>query len=342
MHSLILLILVIIVSLIFDYLNGFNDAATAIATCVSTRALSIRTAIIMAALLNLIGALVSTKVATTIGAGIVDAKEITQLAIFSGISGAISWGLITWYFGIPSSSSHAIIGGIIGATIAHSQFSALYWVGLSKIVLALIITPIAGTIVGFLFMIILLWSLRKQHPYILNKGFRKLQILSAAIMAFSHGTADAQKSMGIITMALVSYGVLTKFSVPWEVMLACALAMALGTAAGGWRIVKTVGKDFVKLQPVHGFCVQAASAGIILGASAFGMPTSTTHVITSSIFGVGLSKRISAINWKIASHILVAWGLTIPAAGVISFLIYMMLNALLMRFFGAAAVVAAV
>jgi inorganic phosphate transporter, PiT family len=332
MHSLVLLILVIIISLIFDYINGFSDAATAIATCVSTRALSIRTAIIMAAILNLIGALVSTKVATTIGVGIVEAKEITQLAIFSGVSGAVTWGLVTWYFGIPSSSSHAVIGGIVGATIAYSKFSALHWEGLKKIIFSLIVTPIAGTIVGFIFMLILLWSLRNKSPYVLNKGFRKLQIATAAIMAFSHGTADAQKSMGIITMALVCYGTLSVFAVPWAVMLACAVSMALGTAAGGWRIVKTVGKDFVKLQPVHGFCVQAASAGVILGASACGMPTSTTHVITSSIFGVGLSKRISAINWKIATHILVAWGLTIPASALVAFFIYTMLNALLIRF----------
>ena len=183
-------------------------------------------------------------------------------------------------------------------------------------------------------MLVLLWSLRNKSPHVLNKGFRKLQIFSAAVMAFSHGTADAQKSMGIITMALVSYGALSQFVVPWQVMVACAVSMALGTAAGGWRIVKTIGKDFVKLQPVHGFCVQAVSAGVILGASACGMPTSTTHVITSSIFGVGLSKRISAIDWRIASHILVAWGLTIPASGLISFLIYMMLNAFLVRFSG--------
>lgn len=334
MHSLILLILVIVVALMFDYINGFNDAATAIATCVSTRALSIRTAIIMAAALNLIGALVSTKVATTIGVGIVNATDINQLAIFAGISGAITWGLVTWYFGIPSSSSHAVIGGLIGATVAHSQFSSLHWSGLIKIVLSLVITPIVGTIIGFIFMLIILWTLRNKHPYILNKSFRKLQILSAAVMAFSHGTADAQKSMGIITLALVSYGVLAKFSVPWEVMFACAMAIALGTAAGGWRIVKTIGKDFVKLQPAHGFCVQTASAGVILGASVLGLPTSTTHVITSSIFGVGLTKRISAINWKIASHILMAWGFTIPAAGVVSFLLYTMLNALCMRFSG--------
>lgn len=332
MHSLLLLILVIVIALVFDYINGFSDAATAIATCVSTRALSIRAAILMAAILNLVGALISTKVAMTIGVEIVAAKELTQLAIFSGVSAAVIWGLITWYFGIPSSSSHAIIGGIIGATVAHAHFSVLHWVGLRKIIFSLVLTPIAGTVIAFGFMLVLLWSLRHKSPRVLNKGFRRLQIFSAAVMAFSHGTADAQKSMGIITMALVSYGALNQFVVPWQVMIACAVSMALGTAAGGWRIVKTVGKDFVKLQPVHGFCVQAASAGVILGASAFGMPTSTTHVITSSIFGVGLSKRMSAIDWGIASHIVVAWCLTIPAAGLVSFLIYTMLNAFMVRF----------
>jgi inorganic phosphate transporter, PiT family len=332
MHSLILLILVIAISLVFDYINGFNDAATAIATCVSTRALSIRTAILMAAVLNLVGAFISTKVAATIGMNIVEVQEITQLTIFAGVSGAVVWGLTTWYFGIPSSSTHAVIGSLIGATVAHSQFSSLHWAGLSKIALSLILTPIAGTMIGFFFMVILLWTLRNKHPYVLNKGFRKLQIFSAAVMALSHGMADAQKSMGIITLALVSYGALSKFTVPWEVVTACATSMALGTAAGGWRIVKTIGKDFVKLQPVHGFCVQAASAGVILGASAFGMPTSTTHVITSTIFGVGLSKRISAIDWRIAFHILVAWFLTIPASGLVAFLIYMMLNAFMVRF----------
>lgn len=214
----------------------------------------------------------------------------------------------------------------MGSVIAHAGMSALHWAGLEKIVLALLISPILGTVLGFIFMVLLMWLFRNKAPYGLSKSFRKLQIVSAAFMAFSHGTADAQKSMGVITMALVSYGSLTTFAVPTWVKIACAVAMAFGTAAGGWRIIKTVGRDFVKLQPVHGFCVETASAGVILGASAMGMPTSTTHVITSAILGVGLSKRMSAVNWGIASRIVVAWVLTIPASGAVAFVTYMVLN----------------
>lgn len=318
-NSLFLLVLVIATTLIFDYINGFNDAANAIATCISTRALSIRSAIIMAAVLNFVGAVISTKVATTIGRDIVNAASITQLVILAGIGASIAWGLFTWYFGIPSSSSHALIGGIMGAAAAHTSFSALQWHGVQKVILALILSPILGVLVGFILMLIILWSVRGGAPFTLNKAFRRLQVFSAAIMAFAHGTADAQKSMGIITMALLSYGAIHSFKVPWTVMTVCALAIMLGTVSGGWRIIKTVGKDFVKLEPAHGFCVQTASAGVILGAAAFGMPTSTTHVLTSAILGVGLSKRASAINWKIAYHILMAWGLTIPAVGTIAF-----------------------
>lgn len=323
--GIFILITVIVVSLIFDYINGFNDTANAIATCVSTRALSIRTAVIMAAILNMAGALISTKVAMTIGKGIVDPNDITLIVILAGVSGAILWGLTTWYFAIPSSSSHALIGGIMGASIAHLGFPSLHWAGIKIIVLSLILSPIIGILVGFIVMVILLWTIRKQAPDKLNKEFRKLQILSAAIMAFSHGTADAQKSMGVITMALLTAGWIHSFQVPWLVMFACALAMSLGTAIGGWRIIKTVGRDFVKMQPVHGFCVQTASAGVILTASAFGLPTSTTHIITSTILGVGLSKRLSAINWKIAMNIVWAWILTIPAAGIVSFILYSIL-----------------
>jgi PiT family inorganic phosphate transporter len=214
----------------------------------------------------------------------------------------------------------------MGAVIAHAGTAALHWAGLRKIILALLISPILGTVVGFIFMVVMMWSFRNKAPHGLNRGFRKLQVVSAAFMAFSHGTADAQKSMGVITMALVSYGYLKSFTVPWEVMVACATAMALGTAAGGWRIIKTVGRDFVKLQPVHGFCVETASAGVILGASAMGMPTSTTHVITSSILGVGLSKRMSAVNWGIAHRILLAWVLTIPASAAVAFVTYMVFS----------------
>jgi len=324
--ALMMLVLVIVTALVFDYVNGFHDTANAIATCVSTRALSVRAAIIMAAVLNFAGAMISTKVAATIGKGIVDANNVTQMVVLAGVTGAIIWDLITWYYGLPSSSSHAIIGGIMGAVIAHAGVAALHWTGLKKIILALLISPVIGTAIGFFFMIALMWAFRNKTPYGLNKGFRKLQVVSAALMAFSHGTADAQKSMGVITMALVSYGYLATFEVPAWVKIACALAMALGTAAGGWRIIKTVGRDFVKLQPVHGFCVETASAGVILGAAAFGMPTSTTHVITSSILGVGLSKRMSAVNWGIAYRILIAWVLTIPASAFMAYVTYMVMN----------------
>lgn len=327
--AFVMLCLVILAALVFDYINGFHDTANAIATCVSTRALSVRAAIFMAATLNFAGAMISTKVAATIGKGIVDGSNITQMVVLAGIVGAIVWDLITWYYGLPSSSSHAIIGGIIGAVFAHAGLNAIKWIGLKKIILALIFSPILGTAIGFLFMVIIYWVFRRNSPSVLNKNFRRLQVVSAALMAFSHGTADAQKSMGVITLALLSYGTLKTFEVPWEVMVACATAMAFGTAAGGWRIIKTVGSDFVKLQPVHGFCVETASAGVILGASAFGMPTSTTHVITSTILGVGLSKRLNAVNWNVAKRILVAWILTIPASALVAYLTYQIMSPLL-------------
>jgi len=321
-----MLVLVIAAALVFDYVNGFHDTANAIATCVSTRALSVKAAIIMAAGLNFAGAMISTKVAATIGKGIVDPANVTQLVVLAVIVGAIIWDLITWYYGLPSSSSHAIIGGLMGAVIAHAGMATLHWKGLEKIVLALVLSPVIGTTLGFSFRVIMMWSFRNSSPYLLNRGFRRMQILSAAVMAFSHGTADAQKSMGVITLALVSYGYLSTFQVPPWVMILCATAMAFGTAAGGWRIIKTVGRDFVKLQPVHGFCVETASAGVILGAAAFGLPTSTTHVITSAILGVGLSKRMSAVNWAIAYRILTAWVLTIPASALVAYVAYIVLS----------------
>ncbi|MBP1729077.1 MAG: pit [Deltaproteobacteria bacterium] len=324
--TLIMLVLVVIAALAFDYINGFHDTANAIATCVSTRALTVKTAIFMAAILNFAGAMVSTKVAATIGKGIVDKDHVTQMVVLAGILGAIIWDIITWYYGLPSSSSHAIIGGLIGAVMAHSGAAALHWAGLKKIVLALLISPVIGTIIGFIFMVIIYWAFRRKSPSGLNKGFKRLQIVSAAFMAFSHGTADAQKSMGVITMALLSYGLIPTFDVPTWVKVACAVSMGIGTAAGGWRIIKTVGHDFVKLQPVHGFCVETASAGVILGAASIGMPVSTTHVITSTILGVGLSKRLSAVNWTVAQRILVAWVLTIPASAIVAFASYLLLS----------------
>ena len=321
-----LLIAVILIALIFDFVNGFNDSANAIATCVSTRALSIPAAIVMSASLNFLGAIASTKVAATIGQGIVHAHEITQLVILSGLGGAVVWSTITWYFGLPSSSTHALVGGLIGASLAHIGPASLEWAGIKKILCSLVASPFVGLLLGFWMMVIILWIVRNLPPDKLNKNFRKLQVVAAAFVAFSHGTADAQKSMGIITMALLNYGVISSFSVPLVVIIVCALTISIGTAIGGWRIIKTIGRDFVKLEPIHGFCVQTATAGVILTASAYGLPTSTTHIITSSIFGVGLSKGISAVNWKVAKNILTAWVLTIPSAGAVGFFLYAVVN----------------
>ena len=327
--AFIMLCLVVAAALLFDYINGFHDTANAIATSVSTRALSVRGAIVLAASLNFIGAMAFTKVAKTIGTGIVNASQMTQMVVLAGVIGAIIWNIATWYFGLPSSSSHAIVGGIVGAVIAHAGPSALVWAGLKKIILALVISPVLGTIAGFVVVVIFSNVLQKRSPAGVNRNFRKMQILSASFMAFSHGTADAQKSMGVITMALLSYGSIQVFEVPLWVKFTCALAMALGTAAGGWRIIKTVGRDFVKLQPMTGFSVDSAATTVILGASMMGLPTSTTHVVTSSILGVGLSKSITAVNWKVAQRILTAWVLTIPAAALVSYLTYQVFSPLL-------------
>jgi PiT family inorganic phosphate transporter len=325
--ALIMLVLVIVTALAFDYVNGFHDTANAIATSVSTRALSVKAAICIAAVLNFSGAMVSTKVAATIGKGIVDPTCITQMIVLAGILGAIIWDVITWYYGLPSSSSHAIVGGLMGAVIAGTGgVHALQAAGIKKIVLALIISPVLGTAMGFLFVVIFTNIVKKGSPFGVNKSFRRMQILSACFMSFSHGTADAQKSMGVITMALLSYKLIPSFEVPLWVKVSCATAMAIGTAAGGWRIIKTVGRDFVKLQPLTGFSVDSAAATVILSASAFGLPTSTTHVITSSILGVGLSKRITAVNWGVAQRIMIAWVLTIPASAVVAFACYLLLS----------------
>jgi PiT family inorganic phosphate transporter len=327
--ALVLLCLVVLAALLFDYINGFHDTANAIATCVSTRALPVKYAITMAAILNFAGAMAFTKVAKTIGTGIVSAGQLTQMVILAGVMAAIVWNVITWYYGLPSSSSHAIIGGLIGAVIAHAGASALIMSGIKKIVLALVLSPILGTVAGFVFVIIFSNIFYKSAPTSVNRGFRKMQILSAAAMSFSHGSADAQKSMGVITMALLSYGAISEFSVPLWVKLSCALAMAIGTAIGGWRIIKTVGRDFVKLQPMTGFSVDSASTCVIMGAASIGLPTSTTHVVTSAILGVGLSKSLSAVNWKVAQRIITAWILTIPASALVAYLIYQALTPVL-------------
>jgi PiT family inorganic phosphate transporter len=327
----VLLGMVIAAALAFDFINGFHDTANAIATCISTRALSVRNAIAMAAGLNFVGALVSTHVATTIGKGIVDPGHVSQIVVLAALGGAIFWDLLTWHYGIPASSSHAIIGGLIGAVIAARGLAPLQWDGISKILIAIVVSPVTGTIVAFLIMVAIFWVFRNYHPSPLNRSFRKLQILSAAFMALSHGSNDAQKSMGVITLALFSYGALPAFHIPVWVILSCAASMAAGTAMGGWRIIKTVGRDFVELQPVHGFCAETSSSVVILTASAMGIPISTTHVITSAILGVGLSQGRKKVNWAVGIRIVWAWILTIPASAAAGYVAFRLLFPFLVK-----------
>jgi PiT family inorganic phosphate transporter len=318
-----LLILVVIFALVFDYINGFHDTANAIATVVSTRVLPPRTAILMAAGLNFLGALLATNVAHTIAKGLIDPHSATQSVILAAITGAIVWNLITWKFGIPSSSSHALIGGLIGAAFVHGGLKVIQWEGLrNKVLIPLIASPIAGFGVGFLIMGIIFFVFKNTQPGRISTSFRRLQLVSAAAMAFSHGQNDAQKSMGIITMALLSAHLLPTAEVPKWVMLACATAMALGTSAGGYRIIKTMGHRIIRLEPVHGFAAETSAAAVIITASHLGMPVSTTHVISGSIFGVGSSKRLSAVRWGLARSMVIAWVLTIPASGTVAALVY--------------------
>jgi PiT family inorganic phosphate transporter len=438
----LLLILIVVFALIFDYINGFHDTANAIATVVSTRVLSPRTAILMAASLNFLGALISTSVAETVAGGLVGtyqfasdeikspsafaqkisqptdpvstylhsrfspqtlqqmqniqpgspasplltdtivkalnqelndpslysqdrfagislSKEtkkllknnlskgkledrnrslleeaypkildkshsITQVLILAAIIGAIVWNLITWKYGIPSSSSHALIGGLVGAAIIKGGFKLVFWKGLTdKVILPLLLSPVAGFIIGFVLMMTIFRLLAHVNPGRISSSFRRLQLLSAASMAFSHGSNDAQKSMGIITMALVTMGILKHPNVPLWVIIACATSMAFGTSAGGWRIIKTMGHRIIRLEPVHGFAAESSAATVILIASHFGMPVSTTHVIAGSIFGVGSSKRLSAVRWGVAQSMVIAWVLTIPASGLVGGLVYL-------------------
>lgn len=325
----ILLVLIVLVALVFDFTNGAHDCANAIATVVSTKVLSPRTAVIMAAVLNLAGALLGTEVAKTLGSGIVHPEVVvgSHVLVLAALVGAIAWNLITWYFGIPSSSSHALIGGLIGAAVADAGFSSLNGMSIvHKVLLPLVISPLSGFAVGFACMWLIYWLLTRANRGLVNRSFRKLQILSAGFMATSHGLNDAQKTMGIITLALVVFGQLETVEVPLWVKLACASAMAMGTAIGGWKIVRTMGHRIFKLEPVHGFAAETSAALVISGASMVGAPISTTHTITACIFGVGSTKRLSAVRWGVAGHLVVAWILTIPAAAFISWISFHMLH----------------
>lgn len=322
MHdTFLLLVCVIILATIFDFINGFHDTANAIATSISTRVLSPKVAVAMAAVLNLVGALTGTAVAKTVGSGLVDASSITQVTVISTLIAAILWDLLTWYFGLPTSSSHAILSSLIGAAVATAGTGIIIQKGVYKVLLALIFSPLVGFIFGFLLMLLLMWLFGRAPFSIVNSLFNRLQIASAAYMAFSHGNNDAQKTMGIITMALVSYGALKDFHVPYWVMILCATAMALGTALGGWRIIKTLGVKLVHLRPIHGFAAEASAATVIEVASRFGLPLSTTHIISSTIMGVGATKRLSAVRWGVAGRIVLAWIFTLPACALLAWAI---------------------
>jgi PiT family inorganic phosphate transporter len=341
--SLTLLVLVVLLALAFDYVNGFHDTANAVATVVSTNVLPARTAVLLAAFFNFVGAFAGVGVAKTIGGDIAPPASVTQAVVAAALLGAIAWNLLTWYYGIPSSSSHALIGGLVGAVWCYrvqlgdpaggAMLGLLESKGVMLTLKALVLSPLAGMLGGFVLMLMLLWVVRRMRPTAVNRNFRVLQLGSASFMAFAHGSNDAQKSMGIITLALVAYqvsqspaGGTPDLHVPFWVIFACATAMALGTASGGWRIMRTMGHRIIKLRPINGFAAETAAALVILGATWMRAPVSTTHVISSSIMGVGASKRVSAVRWGVARSMLVAWVLTIPVSAAVSAGVYWLLH----------------
>lgn len=310
---------VVFLALAFDYINGFHDTANAIATSVSTRAINPTTAVMMTAVLNFLGAMISTGVAKTIGGDLVmDAKMIDSGVICAALIGAIAWNLLTWWWGIPSSSSHALIGGVIGAVGFSVGFDALNEAGIIKIFLSLVISPIIAMVGGFIIMKVLLLLFGRFSPIALNDRFRTMQVLSATLMAFSHGSNDAQKAMGIITLTLLSGGYIDTLDVPTWVKISCAMAMALGTAAGGWRIISTMGNKIFKMETINGFAADLNSAITIFTATFLHLPVSTTHVVSGSIMGVGSSKRVKAVNWGVARSMVMAWFVTIPLSGLVA------------------------
>jgi PiT family inorganic phosphate transporter len=343
-----LFLFVLLVALVFEYINGFHDTANAIATVVSTKVLTPRKAVLWAAFWNLLGALAGTAVATTIGQGLVDTHAVTMTTVLAALVGAIIWNLFTWWLGLPSSSSHALIGGLCGAALAatNDRWSVLKWSivdangshsGLwPKIVLPMFSSPAAGFAIGMMFMFLLLVLMRRATPHLVSVIFRKAQLVSSGFLGFSHGSNDAQKTMGIITLAMFTgtqTGVFNDvpdwlaflrtpvFDVPVWVKVACALTMASGTAAGGWRIIRTMGHKMVRLQPIHGFASETTASLIIHGASTIGIPISTTHVMATSIMGVGATERFSAVKWGIVERIVWAWVLTLPVTGLLGYVL---------------------
>ena len=318
-----LIFTVIALALVFDFINGFHDTANAIATSVSTRAIRPSEAIIMAAFLNFLGAMYSTGVAKTIGADIVkSASHVDEHIIIAALAGAVLWNLLTWWVALPSSSSHALVGGIIGAMLVSTGPSGLNFFGIGKIILSLILSPVIAIASGCMIMNILFRLFGWYSPSLINGRFKKMQLVSAAMMAFSHGSNDAQKSMGIITLALLSGGYIEVFEVPFFVKILAAVAMAFGTALGGWRIIRTIGGKIFKLEPISGFAADLNSSLVIFSATLLHLPVSTTHVVSGSIMGVGTAKRISAVRWGVAQQMLVAWVLTIPCTALMGSVLY--------------------
>ena len=314
------LVAVVIVALFFDFTNGFHDAANAIATSVSTRAISPRLAVLGAAILNFLGAFLSIEVAATVANGIVVSDVITTEVVLAGVVGAITWNLITWYLGLPTSSSHALIGGVLGSAIAANGLDVVQWSGLrDKVLSPSLAAPVLGGIGAFLLMTIIFWVVRSRSPGIVNRVFRRLQLVTAGFVALTHGTNDAQKTMGIIALALVASGHIPAddFYVPTWVIASAAIAMAAGTYAGGWRIIRTLGTRIAKLEPPQGFAAEATTASILYTTAHLGFPVSTTHTITGSVLGAGASRRFSAVRWGVAGNILVAWLMTIPCAAAV-------------------------
>lgn len=313
--SFLLLVLIVALGLSFDFINGFHDTANAIATSVGTRVLSPGQAVLMAGVLNFVGALSGTAVATTVGRGIVPPEVATQWLVIAALLAAITWNLLTWYLGLPSSSSHALIFSIVGAGVAQGGWGVIQLSGIEKTLQGLVLSPLMGLLGGFLLMVLLLNIFSPFFPATVTRIFGRAQLLSAAYMAFSHGSNDAQKTMGVITMAVATYygWAGTEWQVPLWVMLAAATAMGLGTAAGGWRIIRTMGLRVVHLRPIDGFAAETAAATVIEVASRLGIPVSTTHTISSAIMGVGATKRLSAVRWGVAGRIVMAWIFTIPA-----------------------------
>jgi PiT family inorganic phosphate transporter len=312
------LVAVVAVALFFDFTNGFHDAANAIATSVSTRAISPRLAVLGSAILNFPGAVVSLKVAATVAKGIVDPGAITLKVVLAGLIGAIAWNLITWYFGLPSSSSHALIGGVLGSAVAAAGFGVVQWHGLyAKVLIPSLWAPALAVPGAAVVMLVLLLIIRKRAPSRVNRAFRRLQLVSAGFVAFTHGTNDAQKTMGVIALALLAAHPGEQFHVPTWVIVSAAAAIAAGTYAGGWRIIRTLGQRVAKLEPPQGFAAEATTATILWFTAHFGFPVSTTHTVSSAVLGAGASTRLSAVRWGLAGNILVAWLVTIPCAALV-------------------------